>query len=326
MKGWCGRFGSCAERIRSKGKACQPVRGDAASGKANMPYRPKWLKVAVINSKEIMKNVARDKPTLLVPALYLLCGLLVVIYVNLFTLFRLVNEYLGSGFILATPLLLPFILLFLVIRRRARKGLRHNWLLIGLFLVFIGLILPDPAFPVKRIHVAEYLFLSLIVRYALARNLVGRQLIFFSVLVSAVYGIHDELLQGFHPSRTYGLRDMLVNIVAAAGGCFIWHSLDLFVGTRTCSTGEVSWSPLQIGALVWLVFAVAALVVPLTVYRHGALPWWPFLPLAAAVVVWACVIADDSSPLRHGLVPLGWTAFPMLCYPFAAHVFQISFR
>ena len=277
-----------------------------------------------------MKAPGKNNPYL-APALYAGCGLLVFGYVNMYSLFRLVNDHLGSSFVLVVPVLLPLLLLCAIALRRRTQGAipatRRWWLFAGLFLLLLSLVLPDPRFAVKRIHAAEYLLLSLIVRYAMSRQLTGQPLLVFSCLLCSLYGVHDELLQGLHPLRTYGLRDMLVNMVAANGGCLLWHGLSLFDRDTPEIPGNIGWQTVHVYSLIWLCLAVAALVVPLTVYRYSRMPWWPFLPLAAAMISWLLLLRGDRSALlRHGIAPLYGVALPLLCYPPAVNYFKIPFN
>jgi VanZ family protein len=255
------------------------------------------------------------------------CGLLVVAFVHLFSLYQLVSERLGSGFVAFSPLVLP-VLFFAVLffkRRRGTESLPSVFL--GLSCCLAALAVPDPEIAVKRIHVMEYLLLSLYVRHTLAFRLSGVALLVFSCLLSCLYGVHDELLQGVHPSRTYGLRDMLVNVVAAIGGGLIWHGLALFSERSGGQvTGGDRWSRSRILYLLGLVAAVPAMAAPLIAYRHDFFPAWPFLPLAALMVVWSCFFVNDRSMFRHGLLPTSIVAFLFLVYPVAVNGLQITFN
>ena len=117
-------------------------------------------------------------------------------------------------------------------------------------LCLLALLVSDMRYAVKRIHVVEYLFLSLVVRYGMSWKLQEKNLLLFSFLATAVFGVHDELLQGIHPLRTYGLRDMAVNGISAAGGALIWHGADLFSDNLQSSTGNSLINSLSIAFLL----------------------------------------------------------------------------
>jgi hypothetical protein len=65
---------------------------------------------------------------------------------------------------------------------------------------------------------------------------------------------------------------------------------------------------------------------PLIAYRHDFFPAWPFLPLAALMVIWSCFFVDDRSTHRHGLLPASIVAFLFLVYPLAVNGLQITFN
>ena len=265
--------------------------------------------------------------------LHLGCGLMVVAFVHFYGLYQLVNQKLGGGFLKISPLVLPILLfaaLFFLRYRAAEKSppIRRLPVVLGLCCCLAALAVPDPEIAVKRIHVMQYLLLSLCVRYTLSFRLDGGGLLLFSTLLSCLYGVHDELLQGLHPARTYGLRDMLVNAVSACGGCLVWHGLGLFGGR---AAGEAAGTKVflpwfRILQLAGLAAAVPAMAIPLIAHRHDLLPAWPFLPLAAAMVLWSCYPTDRRSPLRYGLLPVNLVAFLFLLYPLAVNGLQIAFH
>lgn len=259
------------------------------------------------------------------------CGLLVVVFVHFYGLYQLVNHQLGGGFLAVSPFVLPVLLLAALIFRRYQvvdnlSSIHRLPVILGLCCCLGALALPDPEIAVKRIHVMEYLLLSLYVRYTLSRRIGGKPLLVFSCMLSCLYGVHDELLQGIHPARTYGLLDMLVNGVAAIGGGLVWHGLNLFCRhADEREAGSAGWPWPHILYLLGLAAAVPAMAVPLIVQRHDVLPGWSFLPLAAAMVVWVCYFAGDRSTLRHGVMPVSVVAFLFLVYPLAVNGLQIAF-
>jgi VanZ family protein len=277
-------------------------------------------------------GIDRKQSTFFLAFLYLSCALLVIAYANMYSVYRYISHALGDRFITLTPVILPILLLLWFLTaasRRTSRGklfIEWRWLLPGLAFCIFALFIPDPRFGVKRIHVSEYLLLSLLVRYTMSHRLSGLPLLFFSCLFTAILGVHDEFLQGIHPNRTYGLRDMLVNGISGAGGAFIWHGLHLF--TRNCRVG----SDVQSGTILhhlylsWLVISVLAFIVPLTGYLYNFMPLWLILPLAASTVFWSCFLLTDNSHLRHGVSVLSYASFILLIYPAAVNGLQIPFH
>lgn len=272
-------------------------------------------------------NSSIFKDVVLLALLYLGCGLLVVAYVNFYPLYEHLVQYFGRSFI-SYASYVPLVLILLsssALFTLRPFPVKWRWLLPGILLCIIALFIPDSAIAVKRIHVTEYLLLSLLARYTMSHRLTAGSLLLFSSLFPAVLGIHDEFLQGIHPSRTYGLRDMLVNAVAATGGSFIWHSLALFTANYRESTPGGKAGTIHLLYLCWLAVAILAMVVPLPVYRHSPLPFWPGLPLMAAIVFWLCLLRQDDSELSHGIKAVSAAAFLLLIYPLVINSRQVSF-
>jgi len=272
-------------------------------------------------------NSSIFKDVVLVAFLYLGCGLLIVAYVNFYPLYEHLVQHFGRSFI-SYASYVPLVLMLLsgsTLFTLRPFPVKWRWLLPGISLCIAALFIPDSAIAVKRIHVTEYLLLSLLARYTMSHRLTGGPLLLFSSIFPAVLGVHDEFLQGIHPSRTYGLRDMLVNAVAATGGSFIWHSLALFTANYRKSTPGRKAKTVHLFYLGWLAVAIPAMVVPLPAYRHSPIPFWPCLPLMAAIVFWVCHLRQDDSELSHGIKAVSAAAFLLLIYPLVINSRQISF-
>jgi hypothetical protein len=63
----------------------------------------------------------------------------------------------------------------------------------------------------KYIHIPEYILMTWILYQALAFDYRGRGILPLILVCAALLGIVDELLQGIHPQRTYGWKDMMIN-------------------------------------------------------------------------------------------------------------------
>lgn len=279
----------------------------------------------------MLPDILYDRPSLknlFQILLYLACSLLVVIYANLFSLYQAINTYLGSTFIAIAPFAaIPLLLVPLILRSIGSRTepVSRVPLWLGLLLVIFALILPDPGYPVKRIHVAEYLLLSLVVRYALSMRLHSNELLFFSIGFCILLGIHDECIQGLLPARTYGLRDMTVNAVSATGGCCIWHGLRISGFTKSDAQSETQ--PLPRLYLLWLTTAVIGFILPQSVYLGTNLPLWTILPLLATGVIWSTYSRTFAeSSWGHGVNLLSLAALLLLVYPLAGRVLNTVFH
>lgn len=263
--------------------------------------------------------------------LYCFCALLVVLYVNLYGVFDMANKLLPKPIMVLLPIgaacLSLAIVFYYYFRRRDRDtGLRTSFLVAGGVCCIAALFIPDSQFPAKRIHVVEYMLLVLLVRYVMSWRIQDGQLLLYSVLATVLFGIHDELLQGIHPSRTYGLRDMTVNGVAALGGGLIWHGGSLFTRDIIINSGEeFGRVPGETLYLLWLSAAVLMFIIPLTVYRQEELPYWPLLPLSAAMVFWSCYLPALKGSQRYGCTVLSCLAYLFLLYPVLINATSYTF-
>lgn len=253
---------------------------------------------------------------------YLLCCSLVPLYVNLFPLWKFVSTKFGSSgdtvftFLPALVLALFLILCWVILRltRKENGPIDNGALFGGVMLCTIGLLLPDAAFPAKRIHVAEYAALSLIARFSMSASLSGRVLFFYSCCFAAVLGIHDEFLQGLHPARTYGVRDMAVNALGSFGGGLIWHGFNLFsfpVRQRAADT-KSRVNRLYLG---WLFVSLLMLIWPAYYFKGQPIPVWTVLPLLAAVLCYFVYRNQFSPRSAHGIAALTAASGALAVYP-----------
>ncbi len=256
---------------------------------------------------------------------YLLCLALVPIYVNMFPIWKYLSTLFGEDIFIYLPLvfLVLFIVCTLVIWVKAGKRtvpINKVNLALGILFCCVGLLISDPEFPVKRVHVVEYAFLCLVARYAMSHFLHGLPLLFFSVIFAGLLGIHDEFLQGLHPYRTFGLRDMGVNLLGSFGGGLIWHSLHLFSKhqTSTISSTDVCF-------VCWLSVSVLMLVWPAQYYRGLVLEMWAAVPLLAAAAYYYFYRKKFSPELSHGITVLAITAIALSGYPLLTRIPGIVF-
>ena len=251
-------------------------------------------------------------------------------FVNTFVLWRAFGNMFGDGVRDALPWIVVAVIglvgvLFIWRRKRVAK---ISWLFLvpAVIAAAIGLSITDPAFPGKRIHVPQYFVLALFVWLVLPVRLRTSATPLLTLIATALYGIHDEFLQGFHPSRTFGLRDMVVNLCGAASGVFVLLALS---DSRPWRNGKADAPRVDRGAAMALtacVLGACLLAWAATGYRNDLLPYWVVLPVLAGAV-WLAVIveglpnAGDRVSLR-GIVAIS-TVF--LIYPLLANVAHLDF-
>jgi Na+-transporting NADH:ubiquinone oxidoreductase subunit NqrE len=146
-------------------------------------------------------------------------------------------------------------------------------------------------------------------------KLQSTSLLLFSFLFAAILGVHDEFLQGFHSSRTFGLRDMVVNSMGAGGGALIWHGLGLFSGNLQGPDNNETTRPAEIIYLGWLTLSTICFIWPCSFYTGGSgLPFWPAIMLVAGTFFYS-VYADSFPPsIRHGITMVSFGTFALIFY------------
>lgn len=253
---------------------------------------------------------------------YVVSSILVIVYVNMFPVWKFFSTRWDSEVFILTPVMVSFGTIVSIIcgsfllEQKGRFPVDKQLLILGTLLCVLALIIPDPQFPVKRIHVAEYVFLSLVVRWTMSLRLQGGALFLFSAIFVSILGVHDELLQGVHPSRTYGLRDMAVNSLAGFGGACLWHGLHLFtretlhVPRKNDVRGRLT--AVYVG---WLLICVLAFILPLVLYRGGYIPCWPAMPLIGTIVLFSLYGDHFRDSWKHGVRALSAVSFALILYP-----------
>lgn len=253
---------------------------------------------------------------------------LVLLYLNTFDLWVVLREGMGEP-----AAYIPFVLsggvaagaLGVGLRcAPARGGVLWTPIAAAVALAALGLAMTDPMFPSKRIHVPQYIVLALVVRAGLSRHLSGWRLTLMGAFVAALFGCHDELLQGLHPKRTYGWPDMQVNALGALSGSILAH------GLRLLDKGRAS-QPLPTLPWVGLACAVAGFLLfldALQSFRGVAPPAWIALPALGALLAWslADARAGASGGLRHATALSALLIATALLYPYATHVAALAFE
>ncbi len=250
-------------------------------------------------------------------AIYMTAAILVVVYVNLFPVWQGLSQLTaGRGLAVAPIVAALAVPLLLMIRRR-----RH-WpaVLLAMCCAGIGLLLADPLFPAKRIHVAEYMLLAALLRLAVPRSLGAWQRTMVAAMAGALFGMHDEMIQGLLPERTFGLADLAVNACGAAAGALLGQGVsDDDVNPQERLT-DLPWP-------VWAVLSGVVLeAIALPAYRDRPLPLWTAAPVLAAAAACFLVPPPRSAALRHVQVLVVVLSVALALYPVVTHVAPLSFR
>ena len=154
-------------------------------------------------------------------AWYLAAIVLVALMVNTFDLWQAFAS--SAGLIaVAAPVVAVLVVLtgsaIVILRQRNLRAIKCALLGSSVAVAVIGLALTDPQFPAKRIHVVEYIAVAWLVYGGLGRRFGGPRRAAAAVLIATLLGVHDELVQGLHAQRTFGILDIVANGLGAAAG------------------------------------------------------------------------------------------------------------
>jgi hypothetical protein len=265
--------------------------------------------------------------------LYPVAALLVIAYVNTFELWALLVRSVGAE----QAALVPFATLaaglgltcWWIVLRRGTIRIRPVLLIMALALAVLGLALTDPAYPAKRIHVPQYLLLALVLRRALSDHVGGAALNAATIVVTLIFGVHDEMLQGLHPSRTYGLRDILVNTTAGASGALLAAGIGLWRGPSGPLHLHLGIGAALAAQAAVLIFLVMTLMSYVGVNPIDAPP--PALAGAPLVLGGIALMAlfrsgSPSPGARHVCMVIAWITLPLALYPVIPHVTPLVFH
>ncbi len=215
-----------------------------------------------------------------------------------------------------------------------RRGVRRNFapIIIGVVLGMAFLALPDGAFPGKRIHISQYMILAFLAGAAFRLRLDGAALFVATALYVAVLGIHDEMLQGLHPSRYFAVRDVVVNALSGLAGTFVAYGF--LASPADKREGRAHFATLlrsrfwPIMNLTMIGLSCVALVLAMQQFKGIPVPSWVALPLIVATGSWLLLGLDrDIAPKFRASGRLIVTGCALIAvYPMVSNVFQIEFN
>ncbi|MHB1218446.1 MAG: VanZ family protein [Alphaproteobacteria bacterium] len=260
---------------------------------------------------------------------YAVAAALVALYVNMFTLWRGLSGLIGdaAGNVPYGVTLLVLACLGVVAVRSARSRTRTDWFVVACALACagIGLLATDPDFPSKRIHVPQYIVLALVVRRGLCLRLSGWPLTLVGWAITVVLGCHDELIQGFHPQRTFGVVDILTNGWGAAAGALLAHGFG-WMETGRQNGASPPWAVVL--ATLCVLVALGLELAALNQFKEAVLPYWAMMPLLGGALAWMCVDAASryGDGWRHALGVLVFLSALAAVYPVISHVAPLAFN
>ena len=255
-----------------------------------------------------------------------LAAALMVIFMQTIGLWRWLTEELGKTGAMVVPFVVAVVVfgVALAIRLYTGRSLRPRWsyLIVAAVVSTIALYIPDPQFPAKRIHVAEFLLLAFLIRRGFCRWTDGIPLITLTAICGIVLGAHDELLQGLHPDRYFGHTDILVDGLAAIAGALAGHGLKLY---DNIPRRKVDWISPPLWALVLVAAGFIAFLFPLPTFQELPLPLWTLVPLSITALMWY-VLDRTSRLIGDPASIIVWLVFLMISYPILTHMTSAVFQ
>ncbi len=255
-----------------------------------------------------------------------LAAALMVIFMQTIGLWRWLTEELGKTGAMVVPFVVAVVVfgVALAIRLYTGRSLRPRWsyLIVAAVVSTIALYIPDPQFPAKRIHVAEFLLLAFLIRRGFCRWTDGIPLITLTAICGIVLGAHDELLQGLHPDRRFGHTDIVVDGLASIAGALAGHGLKLY---DNIPRRKVDWISPPLWALVLVAAGFIAFLYPLPAFQELPLPLWTLVPLSITALMWY-VLDRTSRLIGDPASIIVWLVFLMISYPILTHMTSAVFQ
>lgn len=254
---------------------------------------------------------------------------LVPLYTNSFVAWQWLSETLSAPVAAWIPAITLAALVLAVAGRASRGGGEpRNWyaFLLALALAGAAFWMADEQFPAKRIHVAQYILLALVVRKAFDFRLSGIALLVAAGSLTTVLGVHDELLQGLHPDRFFGTDDLLVNTLSAWAGAALGHGLWRESGKPGLATAPFGGTGAAAITIVWPIFATALMITAMVHNGPALPPFWAVLPILSVVPCTVTLWPKLAPEGRLAVASLTVAAVLTLFVPLFAHVTQSDFR
>jgi hypothetical protein len=156
---------------------------------------------------------------------------------NAIYLYRFIEAKYGSVFAGKIPLVLVIIsgIAYMVFLRLSKMSWKKILYTIPCAVVIV-IIFKLESNPNKNIHIPEYVLLAWLVYAALSRDYQGKGIFILIFIITSMLGFVDELEQGIHPGRFYGLSDMMVNSSSALIGVFT------ILGTTKLQAATWGWT------------------------------------------------------------------------------------
>ncbi len=165
----------------------------------------------------------------------LVCAYIVILPETI-VIYKKISANFAPGLVGKIPVVvtLSFLILYIAKAYTAKKPMRSSLVLMACVLIYFYAVYLVP-YPNKHIHIPEYILLSWLVYIAISPSYSGKGILLLVFIISSFLGCIDEIIQGLHPERFYGLKDMVINSLSALIGI-----LSIY-GIRDISRGTWKW-------------------------------------------------------------------------------------
>ena len=178
--------------------------------------------------------------------------------------FNSINRYFSSEITANVSHIIMIILgVFYTIVSVRKKKATQCLIILGIGALIVLSIVKFETNPNKYIHIPEYVLMTWLLYQALAIDYKGSGIFLLIFTCAALLGIVDEILQGIHPQRTYGWKDMIIDTASGFIGVL------MLVGLKKKSSQD-DWTWIRQsrqfkGFLAAMLFGAAS-AVPMCIY------------------------------------------------------------
>jgi len=152
---------------------------------------------------------------------WILVAVYTFILPNVYLVYRSILESYGSEVVGKIPVILVAVcgILYATVVLISQKSMQNLLFLIPCAVIAV-LIIKLVDNPNKHIHIPEYVLMTWLLFFVLSKDHKGKGIFLLIFIYASLLGVVDELEQGIHPRRFYGVSDMIVNSTSALIGIF----------------------------------------------------------------------------------------------------------
>jgi VanZ family protein len=140
--------------------------------------------------------------------------------------FNAINRYFSSEITAnVSHIIMINVGVFYTIISARKKKAPQCLIILGISALIVLSIMKFETNPNKYIHIPEYVLMTWLLYQALVIDYKGSGIFLLIFTCAALLGIVDEILQGIHPQRTYGWKDMIIDTASGFIGILMLAGL-----------------------------------------------------------------------------------------------------